>query len=140
RHAREQQLSFLARYDGLTGELNRWHLIEVLMRDLHDAVRMRGSCGFLLVCIDNLDRLNEGYGFSVGDEVLGAVAERLRRLMRGDDSLGRYSGNKFGIVLKQCTPDELAVAADRLLVGVRSELVETSRGAIAASVSIGGVT
>lgn len=140
RHAREQQLSFLARYDGLTGELNRWHLIEVLMRDLQDAVRMRGSCGFLLVCIDNLAWLNEGYGFSVGDEVLGAVAERLRGLMRGEDSLGRYSGNKFGIVLKQCTPDELAIAADRLLVGVRSELVQTSRGAIAASISIGGVT
>jgi diguanylate cyclase (GGDEF)-like protein len=140
RHAREQQLAFLARYDGLTGELNRWHLIEVLMRDLHDAVRMRGSCGFLLVCIDNLAWLNEGYGFSVGDEVLGAIAARLRGLMRGEDSLGRYSGNKFGIVLKQCTPDELAIAADRLLVGVRSELVQTSRGAIAASISIGGVT
>ena len=140
RHAREQQLSFLARYDGLTGELNRWHLIEVLMRDLNEAVHMRGSCGFLLICIDNLAWLNEGYGFGVGDEVLGAVAERLRRLMRGEDSLGRYSVNKFGIVLKQCTPDELAIAAERLLVGVRSELVETSRGAIAASVSIGGVT
>jgi diguanylate cyclase (GGDEF)-like protein len=140
RHAREQQLSFLARYDGLTGELNRWHLIEVLMHDLHNAVRMRGSCGFLLVCIDNLAWLNEGYGFSVGDEVVGAIAKRLRGLMRGEDSLGRYSGNKFGIVLKQCTPDELTVAADRLLVGVRAELVQTSRGAIAASVSIGGVT
>ena len=140
RHAREQQLAFLAQCDGLTGELNRWHLIEVLVRDLHDAMRMRGSCGFLLVCIDNLAWLNEGYGFGVGDEVVSAIAKRLRSLMRGEDSLGRYSGNKFGIVLKQCTPDELAIAAERLLLGVRSELIQTSRGPIAASVSIGGVT
>jgi diguanylate cyclase (GGDEF)-like protein len=140
RHAREQQTAFLSRYDGLTGELNRWHLIETLLRDLNEATRMRGSCGFLLVSIENLAWLNEGYGFGVGDEVLSAIAKRLRGLMRGADSLGRYSGNKFGIVLKKCTPEELATAAERLLIGVRSELVQTSRGPVAAGVSIGGVT
>jgi diguanylate cyclase (GGDEF)-like protein len=140
RHAREQHLAFLAHCDEMTGEFNRWRLIEVLLRDLNEAKKMRGSCGFLLVSIDNLAWLNEGYGFGIGDEVVGAVAKRLRGLMRGEDSLGRYSGNKFGIVLKQCNPDELAVAAERLLIGVRSELIETSRGPIAVSVSIGGLT
>jgi diguanylate cyclase (GGDEF)-like protein len=140
RHAREQQMAFLSRYDGLTGELNRWHLIETLLRDLNEATRMRGSCGFLLVSIENLAWLNEGYGFGVGDEVLSAVAKRLRASMRGADSLGRYSGNKFGIVLQKCTPEELAIAAERLLIGVRAELVQTSRGPVAAGISIGGVT
>ncbi len=140
RHAREQQTTFLSRFDGLTGELNRWHLIETLLRDLNGAMQTRGSCGFLLISIENLAWLNEGYGFGVGDEVLSAVAKRLRGLMRGEDSLGRYSGNKFGVVLKKCTPEELAVAAERLLIGVRSELVETSRGPVAAGISIGGIT
>jgi GGDEF domain-containing protein len=39
--------------------------------------------------------------------------------MRGKDTLGRYSGTKFGIVLTECTPDDMAIAADRLLAGVR---------------------
>ena len=55
----------------------------------------RGSCGLLLIAIDNLARLNEAYGFDVADEVIGAVAKRLRAKMRGGDQLGRFSGNKF---------------------------------------------
>ncbi len=139
RHEREQRLAFLARCDGLTGELNRWHLIEALLATLEDAIQIRSSCGFLLVAIDNLGRLNEGYGFNVGDEVVSEVAKRIRSRMRGGDSLGRYSGNKFGIVLKKCTPDELTVAAERLLAGVRDELVATSNGPVAVTVTIGGV-
>ena len=50
---------------------------------------------------------------------------RVRGRLRGKDTLGRYSGNKFGIVLTNCTPDDMAIAADRLLAGVRDELVIT---------------
>jgi predicted signal transduction protein with EAL and GGDEF domain len=60
--------------------------------------------------------------------------------MRGKDSLGRYSGTKFGIVLSECTPDDMAIAADRLLAGVRDELVPTAAGPVAVTVTIGGVT
>ena len=54
--------------------------------------------------------------------------------------LGRYSGNKFGIVLNECTPDDMAVAAERLLAGVRDEVVPTEAGPVAVTVTIGGVT
>ncbi len=140
RREREQRLAFLAQCDGLTGELNRWHLIEALLRTLEDAIQVRSSCGFLLVAIDNLAHLNDGYGFGIGDEVISAVAKRIRGRMRGGDFLGRYSGNKFGIVLKKCTPDEMTVAAERMLAGVRDELVTTSLGPVAVTVTIGGVT
>jgi EAL domain-containing protein (putative c-di-GMP-specific phosphodiesterase class I) len=60
--------------------------------------------------------------------------------MRGKDTLGRFSGNKFGIVLRDCTPDDMEVAAERLLAGVRDEMVPTSAGPIAVTVTIGGVT
>ncbi len=140
RHARDQQLAFLAYSDGLTGELNRWRLMQVLLRTLDEAVQLRASCGFMLVGIDNLVRLNEAYGYAVVDEVIGAVAKRLRSRLRGLDSLGRYSGNKFGIVLAKCTPEEMAIAADRLLAGVRDELVPTSAGPLAVTITIGGIT
>jgi diguanylate cyclase (GGDEF)-like protein len=140
RHQREQRLDYLSRFDPLTGELNRWHLLQVLGRTLDDAVRFRESCGFLLVAIDSLDRLNESYGFDVADEVIAGIAKRVGSRLRGGDCLGRFSGNRFGVVLQKCGPDDLAVAADRLLGAVREDMIPTSVGPVAVTVTVGGVT
>jgi diguanylate cyclase (GGDEF)-like protein len=140
RYERERRLEHLARRDELTGEFNRYHLTEILEKALEEAVRFRSSCGFLLVAIDNLGGINQSYGYDTADQVIRVVSKRIRGLMRGRDALGRYSGNKFGVVLKDCTPDDMAVAAERLLAGVRDELVPTDAGAIAVTVTIGGVT
>ncbi len=140
RYERERRLSYLARCDGLTGELNRHYLVEVLEKTLEEAMRFRSSCGFLLVAIDNLARINESYGFDIADQVISAIGQRIRSRMRGKDTLGRYSGNKFGIVLRDCTPDDMATAAERLLAGVRDEMVPTSAGPVAVTVTLGGVT
>jgi diguanylate cyclase (GGDEF)-like protein len=140
RYEHERQLTFLARHDGLTGELNRHCLSEVLEDTIDEALRFRSSCGFLLIGIDNLARINESYGFDIADQVISAVAKRLRSRMRGKDTLGRCSGNKFGLVLRDCTPDDMAIAAERMLAGVRDEMVPTSAGQISATVTIGGVT
>jgi diguanylate cyclase (GGDEF)-like protein len=139
RHEREHQLSLLARCDELTGEPNRHYLVETLQKTLDEATRFRSSCGFFLVAIDNLARLNESYGFDIADEAIAELGKRMRKLTRGKDTLGRYAGNKFGIVLCDCTPDDMSVAAERLLTGVRDELIATSAGPIAVTVSIGGV-
>jgi diguanylate cyclase (GGDEF)-like protein len=140
RYEHVRRLTYLARCDGLTGELNRRHLTEVLEDTIDEAIRFRSSCGFMLVGIDNLARINESYGFGVADEVIGALAKRVRSRMRGKDTLGRFSGNKFGLVLRDCTPDDMTIAAERLLAGVRDEMVPTSAGPIAVTVTIGGVT
>jgi diguanylate cyclase (GGDEF)-like protein len=140
RHAREQRLTWLAKFDPLTGELNRAYLTEMLETTLDEAVRFRSSCGFLLVSIDHLGRLNDSYGFDITEEAIAQVGKRIRALLRGKDHLGRFSGNKFGVVLTQCTPDELAVAAERLLGGVRDEIITTAAGPVAVTVTIGGVT
>jgi GGDEF domain-containing protein len=60
--------------------------------------------------------------------------------MRGKDTLGRYSDDTFGLVLTDCTPDDMAIAAERVLAGVRDELVPTGVGPVAVTVTIGGVT
>ena len=140
RHERERKLLQLANFDELTGELNRARLTELLGATLDEAVKFRSSCGFLLVAVDHLGRLNEAYGFQTTDDVIAQVAKRIRALLRGKDHFGRVSGNKFGVVLTSCTPDELAIAADRLLVGVRDEPMTTAAGPVAVTVTIGGVT
>ena len=68
------------------------------------------------------------------------MAKRLRARMRGKDTLGRLAGNKFGLVLRDCTPDDMTIAAERMLSGVREETVPTAAGAIAVTVTIGGIT
>jgi diguanylate cyclase (GGDEF)-like protein len=139
RHEREEKLAYQSRFDGLTGEMNRWHLTDLLAKALEEATRFRSSCGFLVVAIDNLGRINEAYGFDVADEVIGAVGKRVRAKMRAVDFLGRFAGNKFGIILKDCTPDDMTTAAERFLAGVRDDVVQTSCGPVAVTVTIGGV-
>ncbi len=140
RYERQRWLEQRAKFDPLTGELNRIYLTEGLGTALDEAVRFRSSCGFMLVAIDHLGHLNEAYGFDVADEVIAQVGKRIRARLRGKDSLGRYSGNKFGIVLASCTPDELSIAAERLLAGVRDEPFYTAAGPMAVTITIGGVT
>ena len=139
RHAQEERLSYLSKYDALTGEMNRWHLTDVLARTLEDAIRSRSSCGFMLIAIDHLTRFNDAFGFDVADEVISAVAKRIRAKLRGADSLGRFSGNKFGVVLRSCTTEEMTVAAERLLSGMRDDTVQTAAGPVAVTITIGGV-
>ncbi len=140
RHAREQRLIKLANFDPLTGEINRAQLTEVMSATLDEAVRFRSSCGFLLVSIDHLGHLNEAYGFDAAEEAIAQVAKRIRALLRGKDHLGRFSGNKFGVVLTSCTAEEMAVAAERLLAGVRDATIPTAAGPVAVTVTVGGVT
>jgi diguanylate cyclase (GGDEF)-like protein len=120
--------------------MNRNRLVETLVTTLDESIRFRTSCGFLLVAIDNLGQLNQAYGYSAADEAIVQVARRIRSQMRGADHLGLFSGNKFGLILKNCTPDDLAVAADRLLGSVRDDTVPTSAGSLAVTITIGGVT
>ncbi|MBN8964490.1 MAG: GGDEF domain-containing protein, partial [Rhizobiales bacterium] len=140
RHEREQRLTFLSRFDSLTGEINRVSLGEVLEVTIRDTVAQRSSCGFMLVSIDNLGRINEFYGYDVADETINAVAKRLRAKMRGGDHLGRFSGNKFGVILNNCTPEDMERAAGRLIAGVRDDVIRTGAGPVAVTVTVGGVT
>jgi diguanylate cyclase (GGDEF)-like protein len=93
----------------------------------------------MLIAVDNLARINEAYGFAVADEVIASVGRRIRSRMRVGDTLGRFSSNKFGVVLKTCTPDDLTAAADRFLAAVREDVVRTAHGPVAAGVTIGGI-
>jgi diguanylate cyclase (GGDEF)-like protein len=140
RHEREAQLLHRAHYDPLTGEINRWRLTEVLAASIEEAVKLRSSCGFLLVAIDNLNRINEAYGYDAADQVIAAVGKRIRTQLRGKDHLGRFAGNTFGVVLINCTPDDMLVAAGRLIDGVRDEVIATTAGPVAATVTVGGIT
>lgn len=139
RRERETALRHLAERDPLTGELNRHSLGLALDAALSEAVRAQSSFGFILLAVDHLARLNDAFGFNVADEVIGEIGRRLRARLRANDRLGRFSGNKFGIILKSCTAEDMDVAAERFLTCIREEVVVTSSGALAVTASAGGV-
>ncbi|MDE2376454.1 bifunctional diguanylate cyclase/phosphodiesterase [Bradyrhizobium sp.] len=140
RHARDEELTKLAQLDPLTGELNRTHLIAALAETIEESARFRSSSAFMLVGIDRLARVNDAFGFDVADAVILDVGKRIRERLRGGDVLGRFSGNKFGLILKNCTVDDMNVAAERFLTGVRDEVVPTRSGPVSVTVSIGAVS
>lgn len=140
RRVREDRLVRLSTYDELTGLLNRIKLKEGLETILNHAQQARNSSAFLLIAIDNLAFVNDSYGFEVGDEVIVGVGLRLRGLARRVDAVGRYSGNKFGLVLRNCSKERLVSVTERLLASVRDQVVPTSRGPVALTVSAGCVS
>jgi diguanylate cyclase (GGDEF)-like protein len=139
RHARDEELMKLSRHDPLTGELNRTHLIAALAEAIEETQRFRSTSAFLLIGIDHLARVNDAFGFDVADAVISEIAGRIRTRLRGGDVLGRFSGNKFGLILKNCTIDDMHVAAERFLAAVRDEVVPTRSGPVSVTASIGGV-
>ncbi|AWM10221.2 GGDEF domain-containing phosphodiesterase [Bradyrhizobium symbiodeficiens] len=140
RHARDEELTKLARLDPLTGELNRSHLIAALAEAIEETTRFRSTAAFMLVGIDHLARVNDAFGFDVADAVILDIAKRIRSRLRGGDVLGRFSGNKFGLILKTCTVDDMNVAAERFLAGIRDEVVPTKSGPVSVTASIGAVS
>jgi diguanylate cyclase (GGDEF)-like protein len=139
-HARDEQLLRLSRHDPLTGELNRTHLVASLAEAIEEAARFRASCAFMLIGIDHLARINDAFGFDVADAVISEVATRIRARLRGGDVLGRFSGNKFGLILKNCTVDDMSVAAERFLAAIRDDVVPTKSGPVSVTASIGAVS
>jgi diguanylate cyclase (GGDEF)-like protein len=125
--------------DELTGLLNRTQLTEALSDLLSDAARSPTNGAFLLVGVNDLTLINETYGYDVGDELIAIVGRRLGRVVRGKDCLGRFSSNKFGVVLHDCNAEGVEAIARRLMDVVGDSIVDTSVGAVAATVSIGAV-
>lgn len=140
RHRRDQQMNFLSNCDPLTGMMNRGRMSVALDEAIEVAINDKQPCAFAIVAVNNLDVMNEAYGFEVSDEVIVALGNRLRQVMRMGDGIARYSGSKFGIILNSCKPEELNAALERFMRAVRDSVIETKLGPVWALLSIGAVS
>ncbi|HUJ02659.1 MAG TPA: GGDEF and EAL domain-containing protein [Rhizomicrobium sp.] len=134
-----QRLTYLATRDELTGHLNRTSLRTELAQVIDRAKREGRNCAYLVASIDRLAMINEAYGFGAADEVIVAVGERLAGTLRESDIIGRSAGNKLGVILGNCGEREIPLVAERLRNAVRSEVISTRAGTVAATVSVGAV-
>ena len=135
----EQRLLFRNDHDELTGQLNRIRLTDAISAVIARSMRNNHPSAFLMVALNNLAVVNETFGFDVGDELIAAVGRIMKDKLRAGDTLGRYSSNKFGIVLNECGPGAMRIAADRFIRAVRTASIRSSACPLTATISIGGV-
>lgn len=95
----EQQLEYQATHDELTGLANRNLLKNLLEQALHYAHRSGRLVGVLLLDLDRFKLVNDSLGHSVGDQLLLAVAKRLKTILRETDTVARFGGDEFVILL-----------------------------------------
>ena len=92
-----EHLQWAASHDELTGLPNRTHFLEQLRRRLDGAEL--GSIAVLFIDLDNFKVVNDSLGHAAGDDLLRAMSERLRSVVRDRDMLGRFGGDEFIVML-----------------------------------------
>lgn len=106
--------SELVRHDPLTGTLNRKGLSEALAREMARTQRHSSQLCIGLLDIDNFKKINDTHGHHAGDAALMHLTEVIRENLRPQDSLGRYGGEEFLIILPDVDADDAVKAMQRL--------------------------
>ncbi|MBU0623086.1 MAG: diguanylate cyclase [Gammaproteobacteria bacterium] len=109
-----EQVSELVREDQLTGALNRRGLDESLDREIKRSNRSRFPVSIALLDIDNFKRLNDTLGHQAGDLALKHLTKVIKETLRPADTVGRYGGEEFLIVLPDTDLDSAVEAIRRL--------------------------
>lgn len=113
----------LAHHDFLTGLPNRRQVEQVLSTSVAQASRSGVACAVLILDIDHFKQLNDQHGHPAGDEVLRALAARLRSELRAGNTLGRWGGEEFVIVAPYTNLSDAQKLGERLRQTVRAEPV-----------------
>jgi diguanylate cyclase (GGDEF)-like protein/PAS domain S-box-containing protein len=114
RKRREAELQRLADHDPLTGLHNRRSFVRALERERLLSLRHDTPAALLLLDLDGFKAINDTYGHACGDEVLQAVAERLRTRARRSDVAGRLGGDEFALLLVHATAEQAEAVAAKL--------------------------
>jgi diguanylate cyclase (GGDEF)-like protein len=139
RRKRVQQgrLEHEASHDYLTDLPNRPSFYEYLRRAMARARRQDRKVAVLFVDLDDFKHINDSFGHQIGDRVLVAVAERLKRCLRQADTAARLGGDEFAVLLEDVSDAAQAlVVAERILAEVRAPF-DVGGHRLSASASIG---
>ncbi|WP_325346042.1 GGDEF domain-containing protein [Xylophilus sp.] len=126
------EFQYLARHDTLTGVLNRGALMDVFEAAVERARRQRTALSVLLLDLDHFKAVNDTHGHQAGDRVLQDFVAQLQGMLRAPDTLGRYGGEEFVVLLPGTELRTALGVAERIRSGI-----ETSPGMLRYTVSIG---
>jgi len=101
RRASEERIRHLSEHDFLTGLPNRVLLLDRLQQAMTAARRNRSKLAVLFLDLDHFKNINDTLGHHIGDRLLQAVAERLKKCVRGNDTVSRQGGDEFVVMLPE---------------------------------------
>jgi two-component system cell cycle response regulator len=133
-----EAMRFKAMHDALTGVWNRGAILESLDREVWRSRREGISLGVLIADLDHFKSINDTHGHQVGDAVLRDVSKGMKTNVRPYDSVGRYGGEEFLILLPGCNGSEAREKAERLREAISGAPIATSAGDLKVTMSIGG--
>jgi diguanylate cyclase (GGDEF)-like protein len=111
----EERLTHLAQYDQLTGLVNRTLFRDRLIHAMARSKRLQQPMGLLLLDLDRFKSVNDTMGHDAGDQLLKAVADRLRECVREVDTVARMGGDEFTIILEALShEDDITTVAERI--------------------------
>jgi len=111
---RENSAVYMARHDALTSLPNR-HVLTERMHAATTCAHRGERMALLLLDLDNFKTVNDTLGHAAGDELLQAVADRLRNALRESDTVARLGGDEFAVLIKVSQPETAGATAARVL-------------------------
>ncbi|MGJ8694401.1 MAG: diguanylate cyclase domain-containing protein [Thalassotalea sp.] len=133
----EDKMKHMATHDELTGLANRTLLTERINSAINFHKRQSLSLAVLFIDLDGFKHINDNYGHDVGDELLVQLTERLQKCVRESDTVARFGGDEFVLLLTGLhDKKEAAFIAEKALKVIRKP-VELSAATVAVSCSIG---
>jgi diguanylate cyclase (GGDEF)-like protein len=129
----------LSSRDPLTGLANRREFELALASEIDRVARAGEAALVLMIDIDHFKKVNDEHGHPAGDEVLKNVAQALRDCIRPMDTLARFGGEEFAMILPNCPPSFGQAVAERMRVRVQDRAIATgSSQQLHVTISIGG--
>jgi diguanylate cyclase (GGDEF)-like protein/PAS domain S-box-containing protein len=127
----------LARTDGLTGLYNFRYFFELASYEFTAAIRYQRPLSIIIFDTDKLKEVNDTLGHVTGDKMLVKVAQAASLQVRSVDALARYGGDEFVVLLPQTNAQQAFPVAERIRASVAALRIETEKGPLAVTLSIG---
>jgi diguanylate cyclase (GGDEF)-like protein len=117
-----------SRLDSLTGVYNHGHIVQVLHADAKSCQDKGTKLGLIMLDIDYFKQYNDNYGHMVGDQVLTVLTQAIRQHIKSEDSVGRWGGEEFTVVLPNTSGTQTQQVAERIQTTVSSLSIRDREG------------
>lgn len=137
RRRHQDQLKYYAEHDALTGLINRLEFEKQVQRAIDTAATGEHEHAMLFMDLDQFKIVNDTGGHSAGDELLRLLASEFSTIVKDSDTIARFGGDEFAILLNDCDLDEAKKVGDRLRAAVADFRFAWQGKTFAIGVSIG---